>query len=1087
MKKKPASESGLLNPRIFLAFLLCAGGALLAMFSLAAPEPAPRSPLAASLTPPTFGQPIISGIGGSGFEEDLRLDPTNPNLVYTSVPGTASADTSWIWRSLDTGKTFKWVPGAAALEGKVTTCHGGGDTELGVDSAGHLYFNDLTLANFSTARSDDQGASFTCSNTGVPDTAVDRQWYTIDGDPTNGGNIYLVNDEIGPGGVMCGSSVGNNVLVMYRSPVGGLGPTAGITFGPANKVTAAGSCDEAIMGNDELSPIATTLGQPDGNGGFATLPTPVKHIFVLHDNAALDQIRIGRCFPVAFGAPVANVSDPSGLNCTDLPVADLTGFKTGGDFPTMAIDKAGNLYAVWEQAPIDTNGMINGDTILKYAYSTDQGNHWSAPVAINTSGSPVGVLHTNVFAWIVAGDDGRVDIAWYGTPGAPTFPSNGPDSCPGITPQGPAPCDWSLWMVQTLNGHDAAPTFTAPVQTSTHFIHRGSIQTLMGAQSGDRSLGDFLQIRMGALGEAQISYSDSNSIVEVFDPHGMFVRQNSGDGLLAASSPVNIPGLTPLNAVSDPSGDGKFEVNGTSSANMPQLDITGSSISKVTAAPCSAADPCYQVVMQLNNLSLAPTTTQDPDPDLVWLTQWLVPSSSDVNGGKNFHAYAESLNGGALQCFVGENASMVVGGGVTMTYPGATTLPAANCTSTLGVNGTITIYVPFSLVTEPGAIDERLHEVTASTMTLEEPANTTPSFGGIGGSLFNLIDVAQTYTFDPAVVAPTPTPPPTPTATPIGTATPTPTITPTPTSTPTPGGTATPTPTATPTATPAPTPADVQLVNIAGRVFAQTGDNVGIAGFIVKGSGFKRVIVRALGPSLKSGGQPVPGTLQDPVLELHDSNGAVITNDNWRDSQETEIQQSGLAPTDDREAAIIRTVPAGTYTGIIRGANNTTGVGLIEVYDLGGSAAVEQENLATKPAESEAANTLELGNLSVRAAVGTDDNVLIDGVILRGGTPKRVLFRALGPSVKVNGAPVPGALQDPTLELHDGNGALLLSNDNWKDAPNAAEIQATGLAPTDDHESAILMTLSPGNYTTVMRGVNRTTGIGLAEAYKLDN
>ena len=1079
MKKKSATESGSFNSRIFLAFLFCSAGALLAVLSLAAPGPASKPSLAVALTPPTFGQPIISGIGGTGFEQDLRLDPSNASRVYTSAPGTASADTSWIWRSLDTGKTFKWVPGATALEGKVTTCHGGGDTELGVDSAGHLYFNDLTLANFSTARSDDQGATFTCSNTGVPDTAVDRQWYTIDGDPTNGGNIYLVNDEIGPGGVMCGSSTGNNVLVMYRSPISGIGATAGITFGPANKVTAVGSCDEAIMGNNELSPVATTLGQPDGLGGFATLATPVKHIFVIHDNAQLNKILIGRCFPVAFGLPVANVSDPSGLNCTDMLVADLgAGVKTGGDFPTMAMDKAGNLYAVWEQAPIDPSGMINGDTVLKYAFSTDQGNHWSAPILIDTSSSPVGTLHTNVFAWMVAGDDGRVDIAWYGTPGAPTFPSNGPDSCP-------ATCDWSLWMVQTLNGHDAVPAFTAPVRASAHFNHRGSIQTLMGGQTGDRSLGDFLQIRMGALGEAQISYADSNSIVEAFDPHGMFVRQNGGTGLLAASSFVNIPGLTPLNAVSDPSGDGKYEVNGSSSADMPQLDIISSSITLVTTAPCSAADPCYRIVMQLSDLSLAPTTAQDPDPDLVWSTQWMIPSTSDVNGGKNFHAYAESFNGGALQCFVGENAALIVGGGVTMTYPGISALPAANCASTLGPNGNITIYVPLSSVNELGAIDNQLHEVTASTMTLQEPANTTPSFGGIGGSLFNLIDVAQGYTFNPTAITPTPTPTIAPTATPTATATPTPTITPAPTTTPIP--TATATATATPTATPVPTPANIQLVNISGRVFAQTGDNVGIVGFIVKGSGFKRVIVRALGPSLSSNGQSVLGTLPDPVLELHDSNGATITNDNWRSTQQTEIQQTGLAPSDDREAAIIRTVPAGNYTGIIRDALGKSGVGLIEVYDLGGPAADEVERPSLDLMEPEATNSTELGNLAVRADVRTDDNALIDGLILSGGTPKRVLFRALGPSVRVNGAPIPGALQNPTLELHDGNGALLRSNDDWKDAPNAAEIQATGLAPTDDRESAILMTLPAGNYTTVMRGVNRTTGIGLAEAYKLDN
>ena len=524
MRKKSTAESGVFHPRVFVAFLFCLTGISLAMFSWAdsGPGPASLSGPAAPATVPTFGHPVMAGIGGSGFEIDLRVDPSNANRIYMSAPGSAGADTSWIWRSLDAGKTFKWVPNAAPLTGKVTTCHGGGDTELAVDSAGHLYFNDLTLANFSTGRSDDQGATFTCSNTGVPDTAVDRQWYTIDGDPTNGGSIYLANDEIGPGGVMCGSSAGNNVLVMYRSPVAGVGATAGITFGPANHVTAVGSCDEAIMGNNELSPVATTLGQPDGAGGYATLPAAVKHIFVIHDNAQLNKILVGRCFPVAFGPPVANVSDPSGLNCTDLPVADLgANVKTGANFPSIAIDKAGNLYAVWIQAPIDASGAVTGDTIIKYSYSTDQGNTWAAPIQIPTASSPVGELHTNVFAWAVAGDDGRVDVAWYGSPGAPSFPSSGPDSCA-------ANCDWSLWMAQTLNGHSPSPVFTAPIQASQHFNHRGSIQTLIGGQTGDRTLGDFLQIRIGAQGEARISYSDSNSLDESLVPHGMFVQQNSG-------------------------------------------------------------------------------------------------------------------------------------------------------------------------------------------------------------------------------------------------------------------------------------------------------------------------------------------------------------------------------------------------------------------------------------------------------------------------------------------------------------------------------------------------------------------------------
>jgi hypothetical protein len=690
----------------------------------------------------TFGHPIITGIGGVGFEQGLRVDPSNANRLYTSVPGSLSSDTSWIWHSLDGGKTFKWVVGATALEGKATPCVGGGDTETGVDSAGHLYFADLSLANFSVARSDDHGVSFTCSNTGVPDAVVDRQWYATDGDPTNGGSIYLVNDEIGPGGPTCGNSDVNNVLVMYRSPVNGAGATAGIVFGPRNTVTADLSCNEGVMGNDEVSPVATTLGQPNGSGGFVTLPTAVKHIFVIHDDAAFHQIQIGRCFPVAFGPPVPNVSDPSGLNCTNILVAELgaTGVKTGGNFPTMAIDKAGNLYAVWEQAPINDSGQVIGDTALEYSFSTDQGNTWAAPIQIQTSGSPVGTLHNNVFAWPVAGDDGRVDIAWYGTPGVAPNPSNGPDSCA---------CDWSLWMVQTLNGHAATPTFSAPILASEHFIHRGSMYTFIGGQNGDRTLGDFMQLRMGPNGEAEIGYADSNNIDEASAPHGMFVRQNTGNGLLVAHSPVNISGLAPFNAVSDPTGDGKYEVNGVSSANMPQLDITNSSIRLLTTAPCSAAAPCYQVVMKLNNLSLAPTTTQDPDLDLVWFTQWFVPSTTDPHGGKNFFVYGESFNGGALQCFAGENAEQLVGGGVTLTYPGVTQLPAANCVVKTGPNGTITIDVPLSNVNEPGAIDNRLDEVTASTMTLQQRANTVPPVAGIGGSLFNLIDVAQGYTFDP--------------------------------------------------------------------------------------------------------------------------------------------------------------------------------------------------------------------------------------------------------------------------------------------------------------------------------------------------
>jgi hypothetical protein len=244
-----------------------------------------------------------------------------------------------------------------------------------------------------------------------------------------------------------------------------------------------------------------------------------------------------------------------------------------------------------------------------------------------------------------------------------------------------------------------------------------------------------------------------------------------------------------------------------------------------------------------------------------------------------------------------------------------------------------------------------------------------------------------------------------------------------------------------------------------------TGDNISIAGFIITGERAKRVVVRGMGPSMTSGGAPVPGRLQDPFIELRDNAGNLVrANDNWRSDQQQEIQATGLAPGDDRESAIVLTLQPDTYTVLLRGTNSSVGIGLIEVYDVSPT------------------TDSELGNLSVRGNVLTGDNILIDGLILRGGTPKRVLFRALGP--ELNGV-VAGALQDPTMELHGENGALLMSNDDWRSAPNANEIQATGLAPKDDRESAILLTLPPANYTSIVRGKDNTTGVALNEAYKL--
>jgi len=276
-----------------------------------------------------------------------------------------------------------------------------------------------------------------------------------------------------------------------------------------------------------------------------------------------------------------------------------------------------------------------------------------------------------------------------------------------------------------------------------------------------------------------------------------------------------------------------------------------------------------------------------------------------------------------------------------------------------------------------------------------------------------------------------------------------------------------------------------QLGNISTRAFVQTSDNVVIGGFIVQGSAPKKVIIRAIGPEL--GGPPynVPGALADPTLELHDATGALIaSNDNWHETiiggiitgqQWVDILNSGHVPGDPRESAIIAELPTGNYTAIVRGVNNTTGVALVEAYDL-----------------SPGTDSI-LGNISTRSFVQTGDNVMIGGFILQGSAPKKVIIRAIGP--ELGGPPynVPGALADPTLELHDATGALIASNDNWHQtiiggiitSQQWVDILNSGYAPADGRESAIMADLPAGNYTAILRGVNNTTGVALVEVYDL--
>lgn len=267
------------------------------------------------------------------------------------------------------------------------------------------------------------------------------------------------------------------------------------------------------------------------------------------------------------------------------------------------------------------------------------------------------------------------------------------------------------------------------------------------------------------------------------------------------------------------------------------------------------------------------------------------------------------------------------------------------------------------------------------------------------------------------------------------------------------------TPTPTPTATPTATPGNTTLANISTRAVVGTGSNVLIGGFIVTGTQNKPVIVRAIGPSLS-----MPGKMLDPTLELHNAAGAAIAfNDNWGQSANSAaIADSGVAPAHPNESAILTTLAPGSYTAVVSGVNGTSGLAVVEVYDLDNGA------------------DSKLANISTRSVVQSGDNVLIGGLIVVGPSAADVIIRAIGPSLTV-----PDAMADPMLELRDAAGNLIGSNDNWRSSQQTAIIQ-TGVAPTRDAESAIVISLAPGSYTAIVRGANGGTGVAVVEVYQLN-
>jgi hypothetical protein len=266
-------------------------------------------------------------------------------------------------------------------------------------------------------------------------------------------------------------------------------------------------------------------------------------------------------------------------------------------------------------------------------------------------------------------------------------------------------------------------------------------------------------------------------------------------------------------------------------------------------------------------------------------------------------------------------------------------------------------------------------------------------------------------------------------------------------------------------------PPPAQLLNISSRAFLSRSDDdpfgdraVIIGGFIITGTtGAKDVVLRGLGPSLTASG--LTAVLADPILELRASNGALLaTNDNWKDTQPNEIVAAGLAPNDDREAALRITLQPGTYTVVIKEKNGLAGTGLVEIYDF-------SQNSDSK-----------LANISTRGFTDASD-LLIGGIIAAGDGQANadIVVRAIGPQLRRHG--ILNALEDPTLEVHDSQGSVVAFNDDW--ITNFNQVDSTGLGPFDSSESALVLSLPSGNYTAIVRAKGESGGVALVEFYDL--
>ena len=676
---------------------------------------------------PLFGREVIVDNQRVTGEPSMSID--GQDRIYVSTPYGFLTTASFVWRSVDHGMSFHLVPGNAPPVGKpLVTCVGGGDSGLAVDTANRIYFVDLQgLTDVSNSVSADQGATWSTTCNAANANGVDRPWIAAFGDPQAGGALYQTVDEVEQCIGSCLPNlgeVGSNIVEITRSQ-------DGTTFTPlpAQQIEPDGIVSGIVTDSSGGVYIAHTA-LVDANGNL---------INGSDANGNSNAVVVVR-FPNGYNQATATVLNGQTLcqaqptTCTTevayhgpLNSSGTSTITVGQDFAPIAIDRSGNLYVVWAQAAVDSStGQVSGTSQIYFAVSTNHGASWGPPVKV-TGATPT--LQTNLFPSIAAGDPGRVDVVWYGTPTLGSCP-NQPCGSSAIT------AHWSVMMAQSLNAivngqPNSNPAFTTTTvsEVSNHY---GAICTfgISCTTGGDRGLLDFITVTVGLKGEANVVWADavnqnsggsgtSSALIG-------FNRQYAGPSLYASVGQVN--GTAPAIGHAPGSPDAIYSANSLSINASSNLTLTQASVTR----PDLQHFAFTINVQSLSTLVVSPTLG---GTDAVWLVRWEVP---DPNGsGHTYFAAMESDNGGAPSFFDGETTTFDNGQGFFMTYPPGHTIQGSYKNSSRG--GVITLTVPIADV--GGSSTATLYSLTGLTATQSTASSST--------TIFNQIDASAPFDFTP--------------------------------------------------------------------------------------------------------------------------------------------------------------------------------------------------------------------------------------------------------------------------------------------------------------------------------------------------